>query len=70
MWRLRLDAFGGACGGGAGEGDAPAWELVDEGLLTEADFRDFTFANAATMWKEANPDFFQGTVVADAVRAL
>ena len=47
-----------------------AWELVEDGLLTEADFRDFTFANAATMWKEANPDFFQGTVVADAVKAL
>ena len=31
LWRLRLDAFGGACGGGAGEGDAPAWELVDDG---------------------------------------
>ena len=40
-----------------------AWELVDEGLLTEEDFRDFTFVNAATMWKEANPAFFEGTVV-------
>ena len=31
LWRLRLDAFGGARGGSAGEGDAPAWELVDDG---------------------------------------
>ena len=47
-----------------------AWELVDEGLLSEADFRDFTFVNAASMWKEADPGFFEGTVVADAVKAL
>jgi len=47
-----------------------AWELVDQGLLTEADFRDFTFGHAAELYTGANPDFFEGTVVADAVREL
>ena len=47
-----------------------AWELVDEGLLTETDFRDFTFRNAATMWAEADPNFFQGTIVEKAVSDL
>jgi hypothetical protein len=47
-----------------------AWELVEKGLLSEADFKDFTFTNAATMWAEADPDFFQGTVVEDAVAEL
>jgi predicted TIM-barrel fold metal-dependent hydrolase len=47
-----------------------AWELVDKGLLTEADFREFTFSNAATMWAEADPRFFEGTVVEQAVADL
>jgi predicted TIM-barrel fold metal-dependent hydrolase len=47
-----------------------AWELVDRELLTEADFREFTFSNAATMWAEANPRFFEGTVVEKAVAEL
>ncbi|MCA9503711.1 MAG: amidohydrolase, partial [Myxococcales bacterium] len=47
-----------------------AWELVDRGLLTEADFRDFTFTNAATMWAEPMPSFFEGTVVEQSVKGL
>lgn len=47
-----------------------AWELVDEGLISESDFRAFTFENAATMWAEANPRFFDGTTVEAEVRAL
>ena len=47
-----------------------AWELVEDGLINEADFRDFTFANAATMWAEADASFFEGTVVEGAVKAL
>jgi predicted TIM-barrel fold metal-dependent hydrolase len=47
-----------------------AWELVEDGLITEADFRDFTFTNAATMWAEADPSFFEGTVVETAVKQL
>jgi predicted TIM-barrel fold metal-dependent hydrolase len=40
-----------------------AYELVEHGLLTEDDFRDFMFANAVRFWGEVNPDFFKGTVV-------
>ncbi|WP_169813320.1 amidohydrolase family protein [Nocardia vaccinii] len=46
-----------------------AWELVDDGLITERDFRDFTFANAVQLYKKMNPDFFKGTVVERAADA-
>jgi predicted TIM-barrel fold metal-dependent hydrolase len=44
-----------------------AWELVDDGLLDEDEFRDFTCGNAVRMLTAGNPDFFAGTAVADAV---
>ncbi len=47
-----------------------AWELVEDGLLTATDFRDFTFTNAATMWAEADPNFFEGTAIEKAVEEL
>jgi predicted TIM-barrel fold metal-dependent hydrolase len=40
-----------------------AHELVEHGLLTDDDFRDFMFANAVRFWGEVNPEFFKGTVV-------
>jgi len=40
-----------------------AYELVEDGLIDERDFRDFMFANAVRFWGEVNPDFFKGTVV-------
>ena len=40
-----------------------AYELVEHGLLTGDDFRDFMFENAVRFWGEVNPDFFKGTVV-------
>jgi len=40
-----------------------AWELVEDGHLDEADFREFTFGNAARMLTSANPSFFKGTVL-------
>jgi predicted TIM-barrel fold metal-dependent hydrolase len=40
-----------------------AYELVEHGLIGDADFRDFMFANAVRFWGEVNPDFFKGTVV-------
>ncbi len=40
-----------------------AHELVEHGLIDEADFRDFMFDNAVRFWGEVNPDFFAGTVV-------
>jgi len=49
---------------------AEAFALVDRGLLSREDFRDFSFANAARFYLETNPDFFRGTRVEDATRAL
>ena len=46
-----------------------AWELVDDGHLDPADFRAFTFDNPVALWAGTNPSIFEGTVVADAVRA-
>lgn len=47
-----------------------AYELVEEGLVTEQDFRDFMFVNPVTLWTGMNPDFFKGTVVENAVEKL
>ena len=44
-----------------------AWELVEHGLISEDDFREFTFTNAARLHTALNPEFFKGTVVEDAV---
>ncbi|MBI1845967.1 MAG: amidohydrolase family protein [Candidatus Rokubacteria bacterium] len=47
-----------------------AHELVEDGLITAADFREFTFENAARLHTALNPDFFRGTVVESAVARL
>jgi len=47
-----------------------AYELVEDGLITADDFRDFTFANAVRLWGTQNPDFFEGTAVANAAAAV
>src|SRR5712664_1426937 len=47
-----------------------AHELVEDGLITADDFRDFTFANAVRLWGTQNPDFFKGTVVAKQAAAI
>lgn len=44
-----------------------AFEMVEKGFLTDRDFRDFTFTNAARLHTSNNPDFFKGTVVEHAV---
>jgi predicted TIM-barrel fold metal-dependent hydrolase len=44
-----------------------AWELVEHGLITEDDFRQFVFTNPARLHTTLNPDFFKGTVVEDAI---
>jgi len=42
---------------------AAAWRLVEDGVLTEPDFRDLTFTNPARLYLSANPDFFKGTAI-------
>ena len=43
-----------------------AYELVEEGLISADNFRDFTFANSVHLWGTQNPRFFEGTAVAKA----
>ena len=47
-----------------------AYELVEDGRITEDDFRDFTFANAVRLWGTQNPRFFEGTRVAKEAAAV
>src|SRR3954463_10885300 len=47
-----------------------AYELVEEGHITEDNFRDFIFANAVRLWGKQNPSFFEGTVVAKEAAAV
>jgi predicted TIM-barrel fold metal-dependent hydrolase len=44
-----------------------AHELVDDGLVDDAQFRAFVFDNPVRLWSAMNPDFFRGTVVEAAV---
>jgi predicted TIM-barrel fold metal-dependent hydrolase len=45
-----------------------AWELVEDGVVSEEDFRRFAFASPVAFWTAANPGFFAGSTVAEAVR--
>src|SRR5438270_676176 len=47
-----------------------AHDLVDKGLITDDDFRDFTFANTVRLWGTQNPRFFEGTIVAKEAAAV
>ena len=47
-----------------------AYELVEDGLLTDDNFRDFVFANAVRLWGTQNPKFFEGTRVAKEAAAV
>ena len=42
--------------------------LVRKGLLTDADFADFTFHNPVKLFTQGNPEFFDGTAVESAAR--
>jgi predicted TIM-barrel fold metal-dependent hydrolase len=47
-----------------------AYELVEDGIMTELDFRDFVFANPVSLWAGTNRDFFKGTTIESEVRHL
>ena len=47
-----------------------AFELVEHGLITEGDFEELAFANAARLYGTLNPDFFKGTACESQVAAL
>jgi predicted TIM-barrel fold metal-dependent hydrolase len=42
---------------------AESYELVEDGMISEDDFRDFTFTNMVRLQAALNRDFFKGTVV-------
>lgn len=44
-----------------------AYEMLEHNYVTEQDFREFTFTNAALVHTRNNPDFFKGAVVEKAV---
>jgi predicted TIM-barrel fold metal-dependent hydrolase len=45
-------------------------QLVDKGIMSEADYRDFVFTYPAQLHLRANPGFFAGTVVEGATAKL
>lgn len=47
-----------------------AYEMVEEQLITEDDFKDFVFRNAVKLWTAVNPGFFKGTVVEGAANRV
>jgi hypothetical protein len=48
-----------------------AYELVEDGLMSDEDFRDFVFVNPIKLWAGGNPNFFKGTTVeAEVARVL
>jgi predicted TIM-barrel fold metal-dependent hydrolase len=49
---------------------AEAFELVEDGFITQDDFRDFVFGNSVRLWGTQNPNFFDGTRVAREAKAL
>jgi hypothetical protein len=47
-----------------------AYEMVTDGIMTAADFRDFMFGNPVRLLTSLNPDFFKGTAIEGEVRAF
>ena len=47
-----------------------AYEMVEDGLVTPDDFRDFTFGNVVRLFGAGNPRFFEGTRVAREAAAI
>jgi hypothetical protein len=40
-----------------------AYEGVEDGILSEDNFRDFVFGTPVRFWTAGNPNFFKGTAV-------
>ena len=47
-----------------------AYEMIEDELVSEDDFRDFTFANVVRAFGRQNPRFFEGTAVAKEAAAV
>ena len=42
---------------------AESWDLVEQGVISEQDFKALVFGNPYRLYTEANPDFFRGTEI-------
>jgi len=40
-----------------------AYQMVEKGLMSEDNFRDFMLTNPAEFFTRQNPDFFKGTIL-------
>ena len=49
---------------------AEAYEQLEDGLMTETQYRDFMFGNAARLHGGMNPNFFKGTAVQQAAHEI
>lgn len=47
-----------------------AWSLVEDGVVSEEDFRDFVFTNGVRLHGGMNPRFFEGTVLETAAAGV
>ncbi len=47
-----------------------AYELVEDGLINDDDFRDFAFVNPVHAKTDVNPEFFKGTRIEDDVKRI
>ena len=52
------------------EAVSEAYGLVEKGVITKDDFRDFVFSNPVKLHAEVNPEFFKGTAIERAVERL
>ena len=52
------------------EAVSEAYGLVEKGVITRHDFRDFVFTNPVKLHAEVNPEFFKGTAIESAVERL
>jgi predicted TIM-barrel fold metal-dependent hydrolase len=43
------------------------YENIEQGRMSEEDFKDFVFSNPVRFYTDSNPDFFKGTVLAGAL---
>ncbi|MPM57554.1 hypothetical protein SDC9_104376 [bioreactor metagenome] len=48
---------------------AESWDLVEQGVISAADFRALVFENPYRFYTEANPAFFEGTDIATKLNA-
>ncbi len=49
---------------------AESWDLVEQGVITAANFKSWVFENPYRFYTEANPRFFEGTAVETKLKSI